>query len=582
MQSSTMRHVLVCLGVIGCFAWKPNASQAENPASAPLVRLTYTDPPIELPTRIKYLADSVLPVWRQSLEHSEFDLKRQVASAVAVAHSEGFRDMSEFIAPLRKSLAIPNLPAAVRIDIARALVVLNAIASQDELVKWLGTSNAYDAVVYAAIARWRSPQFAKEWLEQATDTKARLPERMAAAEYLKLLGRLDDVQPLVTIVDAPTENAQLRIAVAKSVNRISPDKARILAETLIARADVTSQLLAAALLEEDDSAQALLLNEKLAASASPLVVAAVWPRLLDRNPAALMSFAEQRLADRDPKVRHLAVQVLAKSPTEARIEMLTTRLGDRHPLVRVTVRDLLIGFARADKFDNSIRSLSDALLKKDDWRAQEQAIYILGSLDHESAAQQFVSLLDHQDAEVAIAAAWGLRAVANKETYASMLQYANSIEQSVQRKQASGVDAQKLAFIFETFGQEDYRAAEPLMRTYVPKSGLRLAFYESRAAAVWALGKFHAMTKNDTLSGEFIKRLNDIGPIDPEADEVRYACAVAVGRIGSDKFLKDLKVFAGGGRVGFGCAWAIHMITGEPCEKQPIVRVGRDWLLSPL
>jgi HEAT repeat protein len=576
-------HLSIFLGTALCCTALSGELHAENPASAPITRLTYIDPPVKLESPIKHLADEFLPIWHHALGHAELDLQRQVANSIELAHSQGFRDMAEFVEPLTKALATKQLPSSVRTEFARALVALDAKASQQELIKWLGTSVNYDAVVQLALARWQSTQLVDEWSKQVADSKTHFETRLLAAKCLGSIKNLKDTHPLESIVESVSEKTQLRIVAAQALNQVASAVARQLASSLVERTDIASQLVAVELLKSDDSEQAGELNEKLVGSPSPLIVAAVWPQVLKSNPAALVSIADARIADPDAKVRAVAIQALATAPTESRITAIGDRLGDRHESVRAVARDALISLAKAKKFDAEIRQLGETQLQKQDWRAQEQAIIVLASLDHEPAAPKFLELLEHKDDEVAIAAAWGLRMVANKETFAAMLEKANRIEALVQLEKTDQIDSIQMAYIFETFAQEDYRLGEPLMRVYLPKVQIRYAVTEARAAAVYAIGKFCDGTKDDKLADQLIERLNDVESFTPEMEPVRYACAVALGRIGSKNAILHLQKYMGDyGPLAFMCCWSVHKITGDPFVPPPPLSQGRSWVLSPI
>jgi HEAT repeat protein len=567
------------LGLLGL----TGSTLAENLASAPIVRLTYTDPPVHLLDPVKTLHASFLPLWHSALKHAEADLRRQIANAVAVAHLQGYRDLREFAVPLKQALANPNLLPVIRTDFAKALIAIDARQSEQELLKWLGTSQSYDSAVNVALANWQSKKLLKNWLSNVTDQSVRLEKRLLAAKCLGLLKQIDDSQPLRQVVQSDAEHPQLRIAVARALSRLDDKNAITVANSLIEKQDVVSQLLAADLLNADASKAAGQLNEQLSGSNSPLVVAAVWPRVLKSNPAALAELAEQQITNSDARVRELSVQALNKSPTSTRIELLANRLGDRHEAVRAAARDALLDLADNKQFDNQIRQLATGLLDKDDWRAQEQAIIVLSKLDHEAAATTFIKLLDHKEEEVATAAAWGLQVVANADTFPVLLQRAHKIERAVKASKVTDLAGIQLAYFFEMFGKEDYRPAETLMRLYIPKTQDHFVVLEARAAAVYAIGLFYEDSKDKALTAQLIERLNDVESFTPEVTEVRYASAVAVGRIKHAGFLADLQIHAdSGGAIAFVSQWAIHKITGKPFVQPPASRIGREWILTPL
>lgn len=597
-NSKHWRARLVGLLVLGICSLSLARVQADNPASAPITRLTYSDPAISLRPPVRKLRAEYLPVWKKALDHSEADLRRQIANSIEIAHVQGYRDMTEFSPKLTKVLAIEALPQLVRVDVAKALVALDAKEAMPELTKWLGTSKDYDFIVQPALARWQSTKFLDTWLSLVSDPKALYRDRLLAVRCLRLLKQVGDTKPLIRIVESKTEKVTYRIEAAITLAHAGPKDAVAVAESLIKSSDKSlaqnedgqqhtlARLLAAKLLTGNQSTAAQLLNESLATDKRPLVVAAVWPRLLKTKPAALVSLAEQRISDLDSQVRLLSVEVLTALPSVLRIDLIASRLGDRNQLVRAAARDALILLAGTpDKpFKDPVVRASESLLHKNDWRAQEQAVIVLAKLDHDPAASKIVPLLKHNDAEVAVAAAWGLRVIANASSYPPMLRHANRVDLQVQQRRTSSAKSQQLAHLFEAFGQADYRPAESLIRQQIPKVEIRYPMEEARAAAVWAMGKFYANTKDAQLAQTLLTRLNDIDGLVSEFAPVRFACTISLGRIGNKSVISDLEtIVAGGrGRVAMGSSWALNKIDGRPFVLPAAKQQGRAWVLAPI
>src|SRR5207247_1101142 len=105
------------------------ASAAENPIDSPM----YHDPELPMPKVVPAHLDKVKPLWLKALARPEADVKRQAAQAIAVAHREGMKGLDAMVAPLRKVLEDREAHPAVRLAVARALIVLDARAAAESL-----------------------------------------------------------------------------------------------------------------------------------------------------------------------------------------------------------------------------------------------------------------------------------------------------------------------------------------------------------------------------------------------------------------------------------------------------------------
>jgi hypothetical protein len=129
-----------------------------------------------------------------------------------------------------------------------------------------------------------------------------------------------------------------------------------------------------------------------------------------------------------------------------------------------------------------------------------------------------------------------------------------------------------------------YAPAEPLLRTYIPKS----SGFEptSRAAAIWALGYLHADQPDEALAEQLRQRLTDVNSEVPEEAIVRRFSAITLGRMKASSQLSSLKRMAAmdgpHSPPGVACMWAIQQITGEPIpDIPPIILRDNNWFLVP-
>jgi hypothetical protein len=118
----------------------------------------------------------------------------------------------------------------------------------------------------------------------------------------------------------------------------------------------------------------------------------------------------------------------------------------------------------------------------------------------------------------------------------------------------------------------------------VPKN--RILDPSARAAAIWTAGHLLAGETDSALVTALCARIADIGPPEPEWNEVRIACVITLGRMKAEEGLPTLRSFRGAGpiygEIEYACAWAIHQIGGGPAPEfaeLPLMR--RSWFLEP-
>jgi hypothetical protein len=80
-----------------------------------------------------------------------------------------------------------------------------------------------------------------------------------------------------------------------------------------------------------------------------------------------------------------------------------------------------------------------------------------------------------------------------------------------------------------------------------------------------------------------VGRLNDSAGQSPEIEEIRWACAISLGRMNAESALPSLRKSSGEGWVGGACFWAIEQITGEPApQPRGQVQLIDGWFLAPI
>ena len=88
----------------------------------------------------------------------------------------------------------------------------------------------------------------------------------------------------------------------------------------------------------------------------------------------------------------------------------------------------------------------------------------------------------------------------------------------------------------------------------------------------------------EDLIDALLSRLSDTSEQNPESPRVKRMCAVAVGRMKSDRAVATLYEMAEyelGTTVALACGWAIEKITGKQEDTPQRKRQLTDWFLAP-
>lgn len=546
--------------------------------------------------------DRLRELWLEALRRPEADSQCRAALTIALAHRRGMKGLEATVPDLVAALERPDGHPDVRLAAARAIIELDARDAAAALFRLVRAGDGdLCRLVEPALARWDYRPARDLWLERLGRPDDPGGGLILAIDGLAAVREERAVPALRSLTLSAATRPPVRLAAARALGAIRTSGGEADARTLIGEAPaggVVTRLAAAGLLRRHQGEDAVRLLRELAGDAEPAVAAAALARLVEIDPALAVPLLDRALASPGVEVRSLAVTVLARQPGGDHLRRLGDRLADPHPAVRVQARRALHELAgRAEHREAVIRE-GERLLAAADWRSQEQAALLLAQLGHRPAAGRLVELLPSRRAEVAVAAAWGLRRLAVAETLPPALEFFRT-PRPVGPDGGVGVPAaavdQQLSQLGQFFGESRYRPADATLRLLISRAGggreggpARLAGGEARAAAIWALGLFHEGQPNLQLLKNLEGRLSDVNtPAGNEDERVRWMAAVTLGRMGAKEALPVLRRFSFGkpstDAVSNACLWAVSRITGEAIPPAGTVEVvAGDWPLSPL
>lgn len=548
-----------------------------------------SDPKLPEIAEVKFFPPTYRKLWFQALERPESDLLRLTAETITRAHAYGFPGLEDSKPRLRKILLAPESHPTACTAAARALIGFNAKETAAELfeVSKKRSSN-FRELVEPALAKWNFQPIRETWRDRLRETDVRYRDLLLAIRCLSIAGDTTAVPGLLELTLDPLRLPTIRLAAARSCGSLKDAGLEKAAETLAATTESNGlpQLCAIGLLSRhaSEESQATLLD--LAKGTQPAVVELAMGRLNQINPDSVLPLIDTALVSADPLVRRRGVEVSVARPTAARIERLVALLDDPHPEVRTLVCRALLEFCKRPEFNEVIRPAALAVLNGPHWRGQEQAILLLSNLDHEAIAPRLVELLASTRAEVMVAAAWGLSKIQVQEVLPGLLARATLMSETVQisKRNLTYPEEQQVAHLFEAMGLMKYTAAEPLMRTYLPKD---CGFGSiPRTGAAWAIGHLHIDSPEPGLTTILLERATDTS-LPPEHVDVQTACAISLGRMRATSAVKLLKAFLGPKisprNPSLAVRWAIMRITGEQlAEPETPVTSSADWFLTPL
>jgi HEAT repeat protein len=562
----------------------------ESIVDSPMYKL----PELPIIPEIILFPDGARELWLRALERKEVEMQVKAAGAIANARRRGMKGLETTIGPLQTVLEREDLSPAVRTEVVKTLLTLDAKAVAPTLlgISRTGSSELRD-LIDPVLARWDHKPARVVWLARLQEPTTRPRSLVLSIRALATVREAKAVDRLRELVLTNRTPATVRLEAAQALNQLRSEGLEKEAERLAADDSplrLVERLAAASLLQKHKSAEAIALLQRLLKDREPAVGALAADRLIAIDPKLTLGGLDHLLGSPDAKLRGHGVEILFRLPDEKHIGLLGDRLDDLHLDVRNQARRALFQLGSKKDFHTLVIAQGTRLLDKSSWRGLEQAAILLTYLDHKPAATRLVELLTHGRPEVFITAAWGLRKLAVKETLPAVTRY---LDEELRRLLKTPRDDERknippsifdhqLSQLHQFVGTAKYQAADKVLRRYIPRMD-RLMISEARAAAIWALGMVHEGKKDTALAGLIEARLKDINSMPPEDVRVRTMSAISLGRMQAKQTLATLRGFyVHMYPVDVACMWAVTQITGEPMPKlQPVEKTLRDWFLVP-
>jgi HEAT repeat protein len=590
-----VRWVLLGLGALAIVAGPARAR--DEVIDSPM----YGDPPLPGPTIEWVFPEKAKALWLKALEGPQADVRCKAAAAIALAQRRGFKGLDTTIPHLREALDRADQHPPVRLAVARTLVALDAHDAAPNLFEQAKSGDGdLREIVEPALARWDYRPARDVWLARLRDPDAPPRTLVLAIRGLAAVREKQAADRLRELALSDRTAGPVRLEAARALGTLRSEGLEQDAESLMGGPSphgLVGRLAAAALLRQHRGKQAVDLLGQLA-DAEPAVAALAVARLIEIDCKLVVPTVERLLASPDASVRSLAVEVLFREPTEKHVRLLGDALNDAHPDVRTKARRSLRELGGRKELREAVLAQGMRVLKGRDWHGQEQAAILLAQLDHKPAAGRLVDLLPVEEnrPEVYVTAAWALRRLAVADALPGVVKYVK--RQQPRLRAAPGptptaiVWDHQLSQLNQLLGEQKHGPADEALREFLPRMEKPMSAPfggESRAAAIWALGRIHEGKADPKLAAALEERLNDTGQEPAEDVRVRRMAAVSLGRMKADGALPSLRKHLFGREatedpVNNACGWAVMQLTGgkEPTLPPKTVRkVQLDWFLIP-
>ena len=263
-----------------------------------------------------------------------------------------------------------------------------------------------------------------------------------------------------------------------------------------------------------------------------------------------------RTEDPDHTVRRVAAQALGQFRLRSGIGRLYALFADPHLYVR---DDAVLALVAME--DEKVVELAGQGLTSPIQTVRASSSQTLGRLRSDRNLEAHVALLKDPYLPARQWAAWALGEIGRKEACSALDERAFAADEDHETRSCAMLSLGKLGYV------EALPALETLAAAKGQGEGVNEPLLSLRVAAVRALG----LLKQESSVGLLTSRLTDEDPYFPEAPEVKYGSAVALGRIGSQKAAGPLDTYmrkGGPQKLRYGCRWALTRIEGKVPDYQ--------------
>lgn len=537
-MASVTPQLKVLLSFVGCWLIVSTVGEVLGQTSAPEVRYRFLEDPLEWKVLDKPLGLS--PDDMAKLGGGSLRDQLQTLQRILDYSQKGLVIPEAFMLPIDQLVAGARSPELRRVLLG-VCMRLERKQHAEAMLGWLDEDPVLLDHAGIELAAWGAEPLLVRWRARIGSNES-AASMCRAVEGLGRYGGQDDLPMLRRLLETRPE-AVLKIAVAEAIGRIQPNELEALARTYVEKVAMTEvegtqASIALGLLAHHRSDEARQIMTELVEQAVPGVGARCLEGIPGEPPLEL---AERMLEHADPAMRLSALRVFARGHDARSFGKVSGRLSDPVVVVRREAARLLVEWGEKER--ELVLEVVMPWFDQENTLGLEQACLIVGTLKHAGATKKISRLVDHPSADVYVTAAWAIRRLASKESHAEQVMkkavlVAVKMMSNLPKTLPTQDEFHRLAHLIETAGELRYAGASQDLMRLVPRGPVAV---HTRCAAIWALGRIHEGDAEWEGRGALEDRMMDFEGASPEDPWVRYASAIALGRIGNVKSLEKME-----------------------------------------
>jgi HEAT repeat protein len=534
-------------------------------------------------------------LWQLAMSRPEPGMRLQALLALGAAARLGMTDAGDMTPRARELFNDEKQDIAIRMAAAGALATLDVKDAGPDLLRANQTGDLEMALATdPPLARWKTAGAEELWI-------ARIKEAGSSEQLLSSAMRSVStpaaVEPVRAVLMDPARSIATRTVAAESLASLAPANATEIAQSLVSRGSMEDRLLAALSLPAKADAKGVQLLVTLVQDAESAVASAAVQKLIAGSPESLAPLVAKLSSHPDAIVRRHAVSVLKRHADAPNIATLGELLNDRAPRVRTDAREALIALDANESHRPRVREAALKSLNKtgpQDWRGNEQAALVVGSVHEVSSRDRCLALLRHPQQPVRVGAVVALRRLKLSDTVAPQFERAQELAADFKNR-TSGKSGTKttqqeyalfddeLAHLNQNLGLARHTAANAYLQGFIPK-GAGWA-EDARTSAIWALGLLHENKSDPATARMLLQRMGDEDQLNPEFMDVRVMATLSLARMKDQAapaaFRRMIETPSDGTLVE-AAKWGVAYLEGKPyITPDAIPQVIIDWFLEP-
>jgi len=500
----------------------------------------------------------------EELRSSEIQQRIDVAQKICLHHDRsGFDARIPALQIILERLRLPEEPILVKRSMMSAACLLDDGSHAAELLDVAREDPDMQSTLERALIRWHSPMGLALWRSRLQSEQPTSHALRFALEGMQVVGEPSDIPSLVRILRANASTELERILAAHAIGSVDHSGGVPLAREVLATELSNRYWIAANLLQHHDSEDAynILLSvvDGDQDSARRKAATSIAQHFPSRMPELLPAW----LIHEDSKLRSLALQSLSSNVQPGGIASQTPLLNDPDADVRTLARKNLITAAN-NGLQAEVNEAINSTIDRGQWRGLEQAILMIASLRDTQRCDILLQLADHTQPEVHLHAAWALMELASdpivvEQVFERCLALTQRLESDAGPLKKSEII--RGSFLIEVLGRNRFLAALPMLQKYIPKQDFKMGNL-TRASAIWSIAQIKKGEDDPGLREQFMARMKDMPPMNPENYLVRFACILALGEFGFPDAMETLANYGGDppGPLGTASLWAREQI----------------------